>query len=223
MDNPRICAAIINNDIAAVKKAEPLVDLFEVRIDLIGEDWQGVAGKLNKPWIACNRQKEEGGSWNGSESARIEELLKAIDLGAAIVDIELSTPGVRELTKEIKGKAECLLSYHNMEETPTLEEMKDIVRRQLDAGADICKVVTTACSAADNINVLRLIKEFPDSRVVALAMGPLGQISRILCPLTGGYLTYTSIEEGKESAAGQLTVNELREIYRLLQGEVHNA
>jgi len=219
MASPRICVAITNNDIDAVNKVAPLTDLFEVRIDLIGEGWRELAGKLNKPWIACNRKKEEGGAWTGSESARIEECLKAIDLGASIVDIEFSTPDVYEIVKKIKGKAECLLSYHNMEETPSLDDLKGIMDNQIDAGADICKVVATARSTADNITVMRLIKEFPDIRVVSFAMGPVGQVSRILSPLVGGYYTYASIEPGKESAAGQLTVEELREIFGILEGD----
>ncbi len=222
MASPRICASITNKDIESVKKVTPLADLFEVRIDLVGEGWQDLAGRLDLPWIACNRKKDEGGAWNGNETARIEELLKAIDLGAAIVDIELSTPGVGDLVKKIKGKAEVLLSYHNLEETPSLETMKDIVHRQVDAGADICKVVTTARGTLDNPSVLRLVEEFPENRIVAFAMGREGRISRMLCPLVGGYLIYGSIEPGKESAAGQLTVKELREIYRML-GEVDNA
>ena len=215
MINPRICAAITNSDIAAVRKVAPLVDLFEVRIDLIGEGWEELAGKLNKPWIACNRKQDEGGSWTGSETDRINEILKAIDLEAAIVDIELSTQGVHGLVTQIKGRAEVLLSYHNTEATPPPDDLKDIVRKQLAAGADICKVVTTARSVADNLSVLRLIKEFPESRIIAFAMGEKGHISRLLCPLVGGYLTYGSIEPGKESASGQFTVEVLREIFRI--------
>jgi 3-dehydroquinate dehydratase-1 len=210
---PGICAAIVENDFEAVRNIGSLVDLFEVRIDLIGSDWTALAGQLGKPWIACNRRAAEGGSWQGSESGRIEELLKAVELGADIVDIELATPGIEEIIKELKGKADCLLSYHNLEDTPPPGEMQDVVKKQLDSGADICKVVTTARSLADNIAVLWLIKGFPQVKVVSFAMGDMGQISRVLCPLAGSYFTYASVKEGRESAAGQLTVKELREIY----------
>jgi len=217
-DKPRICVSIVNGDVEAVKKVEPLADLLEVRIDLIGDGWQEVAGRLEKPWIACNRRTEEGGGWQGSESERIEELLSAIGLGAGIVDIELSTPGVEEVVGEIKGRAECLLSYHDLKETPIIEKMREIIRNQIAAGADICKVITTARSFADNKAVLQLIAEFPETRVVSFAMGPLGQISRVLSPLAGGYFTYASVEEGRESAEGQMAVAEMKEIYRLLEG-----
>jgi 3-dehydroquinate dehydratase-1 len=97
--------------------------------------------------------------------------------------------------------------------------MREIIRNELNAGADICKVVTTARSFADNINVLKLVRDFPDAKVVSFAMEPLGQISRILCPLAGGYFTYASIEAGRESAAGQITVADLIKIYGMVQAK----
>jgi 3-dehydroquinate dehydratase-1 len=216
-DRPRICVSIVNSDVEAVKKVEPLADLFEVRIDLIGDGWREITGYLKKPWIACNRRAEEGGSWRGIESKRIEELISAVGLGAGIVDIELSTPEVEKVVREIKGRAECLLSYHDLKETPPGEKMREIIGNQMAAGADICKLITTARSFADNTATLQLIADFPAIRVVSFAMGPLGQTSRVLCPLAGGYFTYASAEEGGESAPGQITVDELREIYEVLK------
>jgi 3-dehydroquinate dehydratase len=46
-----------------------------------------------------------------------------------------------------------------------------------------------------------------------------GQISRVLCPLAGGYFTYASVAAGKESAEGQITAGELRKIYGMLGNE----
>ncbi|MBA7683365.1 Catabolic 3-dehydroquinate dehydratase [subsurface metagenome] len=94
--------------------------------------------------------------------------------------------------------------------------MKKIVQRLLESGADLCKVVTTAQSFTDNFTVLQLIREFPDTKVVSLAMGHLGSVSRILCPLVGGDFTYASIGTGKESAPGQVTVTDLRKIYKMV-------
>jgi len=213
---PRICVAITNNDLAALDSIESLADLFEVRIDLIGKDWQKVAARLKKPWIACNRRAEEGGKWGGREAARIKELRRAIELGASIIDIELATPGIEEIVRETKGRAECLVSYHNIKETPPLDKLRQIVIDQLAAGADICKVVTTARNFADNVPVLKLITDFSETNIISFAMGAAGQLSRVLCPLLGGYLTYASVKKGRESAEGQVTVKDLREIYRVV-------
>jgi 3-dehydroquinate dehydratase-1 len=96
--------------------------------------------------------------------------------------------------------------------------LKELVEKQLAAGADIGKVVTTARQFEDNLSTLQLIQEFPEERIVSFAMGPLGAVSRILCPLAGGEFIYASIETGGESAPGQLTAEELRKIYEMVQG-----
>ena len=217
MKRPRICAVIVNSDVEAVKNVESLVDLFEVRIDLIGAGWRDVAAKLTKPWIACNRRKEEGGGWRGGEVDRVKELLSALELRPAIVDIEMATENLVEIVPQVKKQAKCLLSYHDFEGTPPLGELVGIVRRQMKAGADICKVVTTATKFEDNLTALQLIADFRQARVVSFAMGPLGSVSRVLCPLVGGDFTYASIETGKESAAGQITVRDLRKLYEVLK------
>jgi len=217
MKKAKICAVIVNNDPQAVTEVEPLVDLFEVRIDLIGDGWPELVKQLSKPWIACNRSADEGGQWQGNEARRIERLLQAIELGADIVDVELGTRNLDKIIQLIKKRTKCLLSFHDLEKTPPLDKMKEIVHRQLKAGADICKVVTTAQVFEDNLTVLQLISEFPAVKLISFAMGALGLMSRVLCPLVGGELTYASIEQGKESAQGQITVRDLTKIYEMIE------
>ncbi len=211
---PRICAVIVDNDIDAVHDVESLVDLFEVRMDLIGAGWREVVKQLGKPWIACNRSASEGGK---AGKNRIDELLEASELGADIVDLELRTKGLEEIVPRIKKKSKCLLSYHNLKNTLSLSELGKIVEAQLKAGADICKVVTTAHSFDDNITVLELISRYPGTKIVAFAMGDPGVLSRVLCPLAGGYFTYASIQRGKESAPGQITVARITRLYQMVQ------
>ena len=216
MKRPRICAVIVSKDLTAIKSIEPLVDLFEVRIDLIGDGWQELTKQLNKPWIACNRKTDEGGKWKKGEARRIDELLRAIELGADMIDIELRSINLAETIRLIKPRAKCLVSFHDFKRTPPFNEVREIVQRQLESGADLCKVVTTAQSFADNLTVLQLIRAFPDTKIVSLAMGHQGLISRISCPLVGGYFTYASIEKGRESAPGQITVSDLTKLYEIV-------
>jgi len=214
MRRPRICAVITENDYEVVVGIDRFVDFYEVRLDLIGDGWQEWVRKLNRPWIACNRLAEEGGKWSGSETDRIAKLFEAVKMGARIVDIELRTAGLAGIVEDIKrNKTKCLISTHNLQETPNLDELKGIVRKELAAGADICKVVTTAQRFEDNLTVLRLFPFFPSVKLVTMAMGKDGVSSRVLSPMLGGYFTYAAIMEGKESAAGQLTATYLRSFY----------
>jgi 3-dehydroquinate dehydratase type I len=202
MKTPKICAVITDTDINTVKTMEPQIDLFEVRIDLIGENWVNVAKEIKKPWIACNRLEEEGGRWRDSEARRIEKLLQAIDVGANIVDIELTTKNIENIIPIIKKRAGCLVSTHYLEKTPPLEELKSVITKQINVGADICKVVTKANQIEDNWSVIQLVSGIQKIPLVSFAMGPLGVMSRVLSPLSGGYFTYASLKRGSESASG---------------------
>jgi 3-dehydroquinate dehydratase-1 len=217
MKRPRICVTIIDGDIEAIKQIEPKVDLFEVRIDLIGPGWTEIVKLIKKPWIACNRSPREGGKAGKDEVQRIEELIWAATAGACYVDIEYLTRDLADVIPIIKARSRCIISHHDMQATPSFNNLLAIVKGQLKAGADICKIVTTAQRFKDNLTVLKLINRFPESKLVAFAMGEAGVTSRILCPLVGGYFTYACMAEGKESASGQRTVAELREIYKFVK------
>jgi 3-dehydroquinate dehydratase-1 len=213
MKNPRICVSIVENNLDLVKEIEPDVDLFEMRLDLIGPEWTDLVKFVKKPWIACNRSQEEGGKGDADDLKRIEELLRAAEAGAGIVDIEFQSRNLKEIVLLIKAKAQCLISYHDTVETPAYETLVSIVESQIRAGADICKIVTTAQSFEDNMKMLKLLRHFPETRMIAFAMGDEGRISRILSPLAGGYLTYACAGPGLESAVGQIPLAELKEMY----------
>jgi 3-dehydroquinate dehydratase I len=216
MQRPRICAAIVENDPEVVKSFEPLVDLFEVRLDLVGPSWPELVKGLKKPWIACNRSQEEGGNGHPNETRRLTELVRAVEAGASVADIELNSKSLDKFVPLIKAGARCLVSFHDTSGTPSFESLVKTVKDEIKAGADICKVVTSARSFSDNLPLLKLIRYFPGTDIVAFAMGEAGKISRVLSPLAGGYFTYACLTEGKESAAGQVPVQELSEIYDYL-------
>jgi 3-dehydroquinate dehydratase-1 len=213
---PKICVPIVS-DSQTISSIEPLVDFYEVRIDLIGKDWRKVIPQLKKPWIACNRRVEEGGQWQENENKRLKELLSALEIGAGFIDIELGTPDIGKVVQEVKGHAELIVSSHYFTDTPPIDRLHQVVLNELEAGADICKVVTTARDLKDNAVVLELIRIFPGIKIIAFAMGVAGQISRLLSPLAGGYFTWASSEEGRESAGGQMPVEYIRKIYRMLE------
>jgi 3-dehydroquinate dehydratase type I len=217
MWKPKICASIVDDDFTAVQEAEPFVDMFEVRLDLIGNGWKKIANGLRKPWIACNRRMEEGGKGEMDEETRIQTILEAVDLGADMGDIELSTANLKMAVEGIKRHARCLVSFHDFGHTPPLCVLKDIVQRELAAGADICKVVTMAHQFEDNLTLMELISAFPQARIVAFASGASGIVSRIVSPFAGGEFTYASVCEGKESAMGQIPAKAMKQIYEMIQ------
>ena len=205
-----------------IEKLVELADVAELRIDKfenqkpqkLKKKLGVLCGKL--PLLLTVRLASEGGNWKQDNKHRvdyIEDLLPHFDG----VDFESRSEHFNRVieTAHYYGKI-VIGSYHDLKGTPSLDKMKEIVQRELTAGADICKVITTAQSADDNLAVLQLIADFPQTRVVSFAMGPLGFASRVLCPLVGGDFTYASIEKGRESAPGQITVADLRKLYEMM-------
>ena len=94
-----------------------------------------------------------------------------------------------------------------------------IFRKLAATGAHIVKIVTRARATEDNLRVMHLIPiaQKLGVRVITFCMGPMGRISRIASPLFGGYLTFASLEEGEESADGQIPVTEMKRILDILK------
>ena len=182
--------------------------LAELRIDFIHDpDLPRLLAAADGPVIVTNRPTWEGGRFEGSEEARLALLNQAVDLGADYVDIELRAAA--RLPR--RGRTKRIVSYHNFEETPA--NLAAIHDELVKAGADIAKVTVMANDITDNLRIFDLLKH-AQIPTIGLCMGERGLISRILSPKFGGFLTFASAEAGRESAPGQPSVRELRDLYR---------
>lgn len=224
MDSPRICVSIVAHDIeeaiGEVSRAEELgADLLELRLDSMEgpEGLVRVREATELPLIAANRPKGPGGHPGGGEGARIGFLLEACDAGFDYADLELAAVALSGVVEEVRRRGVGLiLSHHDFLKTPPIEGLREILRRELAFKPDICKIVGTVRTPADNLPYLNLLQQRRGARLVCFGMGDLGRISRVLAPLFGGEFTFASIRRGRESAPGQMTIEELREIYGLL-------
>jgi 3-dehydroquinate dehydratase type I len=224
MARPRICAVITAPDSESAAKAMQKVlphepDLIEIRLDYMDDDGDmtGIREATDLPLIATNRIREQGGRWEGPETKRIEALVSACEAGFEYIDVELTTRSIERIGDEVKALgAKLIVSHHDFDATPEIDELEAIMRRELDAGADICKIVGTAREHGDGLTYLRFILENPDINLVSFGMGEAGVISRIFSPILGGAYTYASAGAGEESAPGQLAISELRSIYGIL-------
>ena len=221
----RICVSILPQTVSEalnlIEKAEKhKPDFIEVRLDCIREvaKLADIAECTKIPLIATNRTANCGGAFSGSKSERQQILLEAAEKGFKYVDIELSVFGLKDIVKDLRQLGvKPIISFHDFRGTPSKSKMQEVFRNQIENGAEVCKVVTTAKTIEDNLIVLDFLSEASKSaKVVCFAMGPLGKISRLLSPLFGGFFTIASLESGKETASGQMTVEELKTAYRAL-------
>lgn len=213
-----ICASIVSETtdkaIEDMQKAAGYADLLEIRVDHIASpDLKKILSARKKPVIITIMPQHENGKFKGTEKERIALLKKAVALGADYIDVNMDCPELNALIK-YRGAASTriIVSYHNFNETPA--GLEGIYNKIKSAGADIIKIATFANKLSDNLKIIDLVKK-SDRDIIAVCMGPRGEISRILAPLYGSYLTFASLEKGKESAPGQIPAETLRNIYRI--------
>jgi len=216
-----IPAETVDRALALTRMAERFeADYIEVRLDALRriEGFGKIPGSTELPLIATNRKRSEGGRFKGAEKGRIEALIEAAKKGFDYVDIELSTENVETIAQEIReAGSKPIISFHKLDETLPESELNSILKREIDAGAHICKLVCNATKIEDNCLLLSFIsKARRRARIVCFATGKLGVPSRILSPLYGSAFTFASIRRGLESAPGQLTISDLRKIYSLM-------
>jgi len=224
MGSPKICVVVTARDtedvvetIGRVKALRP--DLIEIRLDYLGGacDLDVIRGASVLPFIATNRGTDQGGLSSEDDSERMELLIRACEAGFEYADIELAAPQAGQISGRVKELgAKAIISHHDFKGTPPKEHLDEIMTRMLGAGANICKIIGTATSQADNLVYLNLIQENPSVSLVSFGMGRKGLLSRVFSPLFGAEYTYASSEAGMESAPGQLTVPELRQIYGII-------
>jgi 3-dehydroquinate dehydratase type I len=177
-----------------------------------------IRAATERPLIATNRSKTQGGLFRGTERARLETLMQAAREEFDYVDVELRTKDAHRVVRQMKRHgAKVIVSYHSEKLTPTEERLESILVNEKRVGADVCKIVGTAKSYSDSLRCLRFVdKHTRRTKLVCFSMGRLGIPSRILSPILGGFFTFASFRTGRETAAGQIPIDELQTLYEEL-------
>ena len=223
---PRVCVAITGadpNDL--VEKAESLSrdnSFMEFRLDYLSKP--GLAFPRIKRFmeshpgivvIATCRRASNGGKFRGSIVSQLDVLAKASAAGCQLVDVELQTAlkcKPQQLQK-LRTKAALILSFHDFRGTKKLDET---LEKMVSFPADFYKVVSTATTLADNVAMIKFLARNSDKHsLVAMCMGEQGIISRVLGVRAGSVFTFGSAGAGEETAPGQVTAQELRNVYRI--------
>jgi len=222
---PRICVSILpKNNIEAlslIEKAEKAkADLIEVRFDCFetSRNLSELTKSTKIPLIASNKLQSERGFFTGTETQQREILLNAAKNGFAYVDIDLSSTEPQKMIDNLRYLGvKSIVSYHKYDGPLTISEMTKIIEKEISSGAAICKIVTTAKTIEDNLTALNFISAMPSRvKLVCFCMGENGRISRLLSPMFGAFFTFASLEEGIETAKGQMAIEQMRTAYGLL-------
>jgi 3-dehydroquinate dehydratase type I len=221
----RICVSILPKNITEalnlIEKAEKnQADLIEVRLDCLEEtrNLKDLAKSTKLPLVATNKLQGEKGFFAGNDAERQETLFNAASNGFEYVDVDLSDQKHQETINKLKQLGvKPIVSYHKFDGALGVSEMERVLDEQIVSGASVCKIVTTATQIEDNLPALSFVS-FASSKakLVCFCMGEHGKVSRLLSPLFGAYFTFASLNHSSETAAGQMSVNEMRSAYALL-------
>lgn len=189
--------------------AETGAELVELRLDYIGRhiDLSRLLADRGCPAIITCRRREDGGRWERSEEERLMVLRSAIASGVEFVDLEEDIAG----SIPRYGSTKRIVSYHNFEETP--EDLEELHQRLSNLDADVVKIATLANSFTDSIRMLRLAAN-AKTPTIAICMGELGTITRVMALRYGAPFTYTTLTQGRKIAPGQIKFDVMRDVYR---------
>lgn len=187
-------------------------DILEFRIDALKEpdisEIRQTIEEINFPTIATNRINTEGGSFNGSEEERINILYECCDL-ADYVDIELQSDD--EYINKIKETGvTTIVSYHDFEKTPDLNEIMYIVEKEHELG-DIAKVAFMPQNLEDTLTILAVLSHCKDT--IAISMGDLGSYTRVMASKFDSPITFAA---GRDATApGQIDIETMKALLNM--------
>ena len=204
-----------------------MADAIELRLDyLMAEDLARMLAELptylsrvSKPFIFTYRPREQGGQRDLSLAARQtfwRSLSPSLIAALTYADFELDLVESLSNTSPPIPWDKVICSHHDFDHTPSnLDEIYDRIAR---SPAAVIKMATQARRIEDCWRIFEVLERKTSSKpIIALAMGLPGLTTRVLSLSRGAMLTFGALRRGAESASGQPTVAELRDLYRVKQ------
>ena len=224
----RTCQEILEEAEALLPAGPDLVewrgDFFEGIFDrescrILLQQLEQILGEI--PLLFTFRSQGEGGELPITAEAYTElNLWMAAQTEVAAVDVEALRPDLdsESLIRGIRERGKVVFaSNHHFQETPSSAEMRAILAKEEELGADVLKMAVMPKTGEDVLRLLQITWEMDqqtDKPVVTMSMGPLGGISRVAGHVTGSCMSFGTV--GRASAPGQLPVAELRRMLELL-------
>ena len=168
-------------------------------------------GRILKEGISCVIL----GRPNVGKSSLLNLLLK--EERAIVTPIPGTTRDIIEEIVNIKGIPLRLMDTAGLRETQDEVESIGIrfTMKRLEASQMVLFVVDISSNNFEED--IKILEKIFNKKIIVIGMGEKGKITRIVAPLLGSPFTYASLKEGKETAEGQISVDRLKELMRLLK------
>jgi 3-dehydroquinate dehydratase/shikimate dehydrogenase len=186
--------------------------MVELRVDCLRRepDLKRLLSERPTPVAFTVRRGADGGLWRGDEEKRQRLIREAIVLGVDYVDLEIDIAS--KIARPKFGQTKRIVSYHNFKTTP--EDLEDLAKQMRDLDADIIKIAVTPRSISDASRLLDFTAHSNQTGpTIGIAMGDLGQFTRILGRKFGSPFTYAGFNPDRTFAPGLLSLGELDRDY----------
>jgi len=192
------------------------VDGFEFRLDFMKIFDLSIIALLKEiakcPIIFTLRKKSQGGECILAEKDRLDLIQQLCTLSPEYLDLEydVSHEFISTITKSFPA-IRLICSYHDFSNTP--DNLDRILTKMQNPLFFTYKIATQAQSTLDALRILQFVQKNSKTHLLTgIAMGELGQCTRILAPVVGSYFNFVSVQN-ECNVPGQLTVSDAREIY----------
>ncbi|HIJ53203.1 MAG TPA: shikimate dehydrogenase [Planctomycetes bacterium] len=170
------------------------------------------------PIIVTCRDGKQGGARAYPEQLRNEILAEAVRAGCDFIDCEYDNFLSTELQEKIKAaladrsKTRLILSAHDFKSR--FEDVNGLYQDILTVcPTAIPKLIYTANHINDCFEAFDLLRNTSGERIV-FCMGAAGLVSRIIAKKLDSFVTFASINAEAATAPGQLTIEQLKGLYR---------
>lgn len=206
-----VCAETADKMIEQIKRAEQLADIIEIRFDCLNDSeikliWNSQVA--SKPEICTFRPQEQGGKRHISKKERLDFWRSGNSLDWVDFEIDLYEMNVTWNHRLV------ICSNHDFDGVP--ENLVEIYNKLKTKNASVIKIAVQTNDITETIPIWKLLEKAKseNQQIIPIAMGESGKWTRILGLAHGAFMTYASLESGKETASGQVSANDLIEVYR---------
>jgi len=233
-NQPRICVPVCEQYVRdlpqAIARAAEAADIIELRLDClenaelteVAREFDSLLATRPRSIILTLRPAEQGGRriidyaerytfWCLPQySSDVDFIDLELDLSAGILN------SAAQFGSEINW-SRVICSHHDFVGVP--QDLEKIYERMAATPARILKIAVQADEITDCLPVFHLLQRArrEGREMIAIAMGEAGVATRILAPSRGAFLTYGAQDEAHQTAPGQISAKDLRDLYRVHQ------
>lgn len=225
-----ICTPILSPTLGdakqAIAQAQLNADWIELRLDFLEDLDPGqprltvetLVAECSKPVIITFRPKEQGGYRELSLDERLTFWRQVLTLPDVHFDLEADF--VPMLVEKLGAAAlpwdSIIASWHEFDHTPG--DLRALIEQRFPREAATIKLAVRTASIRDLMALFTTFQSLAAQsrqRFILIGMGAPGAPSRILGPVLGSQVTYSTAPDGNLSAPGQFSAAELRQVYRI--------